>query len=119
MIWRNKMISSFKTTLAVAVSLVVLALSPAHAFQKGEGCQLKITSDGFVALRKGPSVSSKRIHKLNLELHRVFPDQKNKSWVRVDVVSPEEWDVPVSQQWNGSGYVKSSLIDWSTCSNAG
>jgi hypothetical protein len=117
--WRNKMISSFKTTLAVAISLMVLALSPAHAFEKGEGCQLKPTSDGFVSLRKGPSASSKRLHKLNLEFHLVFPDRKNNSWVRVDVASPEAWDVPVSKQWEGSGYVKSSLIDWSTCSNAG
>jgi hypothetical protein len=113
------MIPSFRLSFIAAASLVALAVSPAQAFQKGEGCDLKTTRDGFVALRKSPSKTSKLIRKLKPDFHRVSPDQKNNSWVRVDVGSPEPWDVPVSEQWGGSGYIKSSLIDWSSCSMAG
>jgi hypothetical protein len=108
--------------LATTVSLVALSISPAHAFQKGEGCGLKVTRDGFVALRKGPRISAKLIHKLKPNFHRVFPDRKNNSWVRVSVGGygdPDDEGVPMNERDVGEGYVKSSLIDWKTCVIAG
>jgi hypothetical protein len=68
-----------KKPLILGMSLVVLSLSPVQAFEKDQGCEIKRTRDGFVALRKGPSRSSKLIHKLKPEFHRVFPEQKNNT----------------------------------------
>lgn len=98
---------------------IFITTTQAQAFQQGEGCTLRSTRDGFVALRGGPSVSAHRFHKLRPQYSRVFPTASSNSWVYVSVASPEAWDVPPNQQYDGEGYVKSSLIDWSSCSNAG
>jgi hypothetical protein len=107
------------TILILALGLCIIAVPQAQAFQKGEGCDLKQTNDGFVALRKGPSVKSKLLHKLVAGTFRVSPNEKNTSWVYVSAAIPEAAGVPASQDWSGEGYVKSNLIDWSTCGNAG
>jgi hypothetical protein len=106
----------------VTVGLGAMAALQAQAFQKGEGCDLKPTSDGFVALRTGPSTKAQRIHKLKPDIHRIFPDRRNNSWVHVSIGGygdPEEEGVPLKERNVGDGYVKSNLIDWSSCSMAG
>jgi hypothetical protein len=111
----------FKTTTSVilALGLFTSAMPQAQAFQNGEGCELKQTRDGFVALRSGPSAKSKLRHKLLEGIFRVFPTEKNYTWVYVSTAISEASGVPASQDWSGEGYVKSNLIDWSSCSNAG
>jgi hypothetical protein len=106
--------------IPACVLLCCLVAAPqAQAFQVGESCNLKSTRDGFVALRSGPSGSARRIHKLNPEYHYIAPTARSNSWVYVSVGSPESWDVPPGKQFSGEGYVKGSLIDWSSCSMAG
>jgi hypothetical protein len=102
----------------VAIGIGYLSVPQAQAFQNGEGCELKQTKDGFVALRKGPSAKSKLIYKL-ANYFRVFPTTRNNTWVYVEAAIPEASGVPPRLDWSGAGYVKSSLIDWSTCNNAG
>jgi hypothetical protein len=117
----NIMTSKWVGAFVFAVGLSVSAIPQAYAFQKGEGCDLKQTQDGFVALRKGPSTKSRLIHKLNPQFHRIFPDKRNNSWVHVVIGGygdPEEEGVPVSERDVGDGYIKSSLIIWSSCGMA-
>jgi hypothetical protein len=114
----------FKTTTSVimALGLCVMAMPQAQAFQLGDGCSLKLTRDGFVALRSGPSVSAQRLHKLKPAFHRIFPETQNNAWVFVTVGGygdPDEEGVPLKERNVGEGYVRSNLIKWSSCSNAG
>ncbi len=82
-----------------------------YAYESGEACELKQTSDGFVALRKAPNVNSKRIKKLYSGEYRVSPVSPIKVWVKVIAAQPEGW--------SGQGYVRSDLVDWNNCNNAG
>jgi hypothetical protein len=109
-----------KTPTALFIfAATMLFAGTAYAFQAGDSCDLKRTSDGFVALRDGGSIHARLLHKLRPSFHRVFPTEPNPTWVYVSVASPESWDVPTSQQWSGEGYIRSSLIKWNSCSNAG
>jgi hypothetical protein len=115
------MTSRFMIAALTAFGLSVSMMPQAEAFQRGEGCEIKQTQDGFVALRKGASVKTRLVHRLKPEFHRVFPDRRNNTWVRVFVGGfgdPDEQGVPMKERDVGSGYVKSSLIVWSSCSMA-
>lgn len=95
-----------------AVLMIWLAhCGVAHAYSPGESCHLKRTSDGFVALRKAPSVTAQRIRKLYFGQYRVSPIGPIGQWVKVVAGKPEGW--------SGRGYVRSSLVNWNACDSAG
>lgn len=107
-----------RTLIALSVGLGlpmfglgILPSARAEAYQAGESCELKQTSDGFVALRKTPSIKSKRIKKLYVGDFRVSPIGPVNAWVKVVAGQPEGW--------SGTGYVRSDLVDWNNCNNAG
>jgi hypothetical protein len=106
--------------LFLATSAILLCVGPlsqaALAYTQGELCYVKQTSDGFVALRQGPRVTAKRIRKLNGD-YRVQPVGPIRAWVKVEVF--ELTDDETINGWSGKGYVRSNLIDWSSCNNAG
>jgi hypothetical protein len=104
----------------LAASATLLLLGPlsqsAFSYNEGESCYVKQTSDGFVALRTGPRVTAKRIRKLNGD-YRVSPIGPIRAWVKIRAT--EMTDDETIDTWSGKGYVRSDLIDWSSCNNAG
>ncbi len=86
------------------------------AYNAGEMCEIKATRDGFVALRKGPSVRHGRIKKLIAGVHRISVVGPIGRWVKVDVAIPEG---RAAGDWSGTGYVFAKLIDWRDCGLAG
>jgi hypothetical protein len=113
----------FKTLAALVIVAGSIAITePAHAFQPGERCLVKKTGDGFVALRKGPTVKSKRVRKLKRNTDNVFPMKLSKGWAFVDAASYDSnyaEDDPRHVSWFGKGFLRADLIDWASCNNAG
>jgi hypothetical protein len=104
----------------LAASATLLLFGPlsqsAFSYNEGEMCIVKQTRDGFVALRQGPRVTAKRIRKLTGD-YRFTVIGPIRDWVKVDAIEMTEDET--IDGWSGKGYVRSNLIDWSSCNNAG
>jgi hypothetical protein len=95
----------------LVVGATFLALSAvldttAFAGDRSGLCTLKETSDGFVALRYGPSTK----YKINVKLGswiQVEPRGHVGKWEKVMAFTDNFGNVP--------GYVHRSLIDWKSC----
>jgi hypothetical protein len=107
---------TLKFLIACTALTLSLATTSAKAdpYQPGYGCYLKKTSDGFVALRAGPSAKSKLLHKLTSKYY-VGPEARGGKWIAVRAGKNVDYDFDDIRKFSKDGYVASSLINWNDC----